>query len=415
MNCHLLATGTRIEPFRDPIGDTPVANRALSAWQQRVAETCGLDSVAADQPVQGPCIVWADDLFVTRSMLRAFLDAVDQAPPVRPAALRIEASALLAQCAALQDLDLEPVDDDHASATLPLWYLPAGHQGPPPAAESCQPLVVQPRERLERIPVPEQWFGTSELLVPLTTQAAMRLRHWSHVIAVNRLAWALDYLDRPRWRQVATLIWAVLRAGIPTRRRVLRTISRIGPGCDIHPTAVIEGSILEPGVRVGPFAVVRFSRVGAGSWIQDHGKVTLCVLGAGSLVSSGSTVNFCVTYPGASASQHLMQLSVLGRRAITTGGGFMMDMRFDREVGVLHDGRVQSSGSRFLGCAVGHDAILGTGFWLAPGRAVPNGATVVRHPDQIVRRLPLEVEPGTVLVPSAGGLVPLVTPEAGES
>jgi carbonic anhydrase/acetyltransferase-like protein (isoleucine patch superfamily) len=170
---------------------------------------------------------------------------------------------------------------------------------------------------------------------------------------------------------------------------------------------VLEGAILEDGVRVGPFAVVRFSRVGQGSWIQDHAQVTLSVLGERTLVSASSTVNLCLTCAEASASQILMQLSVLGRKAITTGGGFMMDMRFDRNVRVLHEGRVQDSGTRFLGSAIGHGAILGTGFWLAPGRAIPNGAMVVRPPDQVVREVPREVVPGTLLIPFEGRLVPL--------
>jgi hypothetical protein len=133
----------------------------------------------------------------------------------------------------------------------------------------------------------------------------------------------------------------------------------------------------------------------------------LSVLGERSLVSAGSTVNLCLGHDQASFSQILMQLSVLGRRSITTGGGFLMDMRFDGEVRVLHQGRPQGIGSRFLGSAIGHDAVLGTGFWIAPGRSIPNGAVVVRDPAQVVRRVPERVEPGTVLVPRDGALVPL--------
>ena len=413
MRCHLLATGTLIEPFLDPIGLTPIANRPLQDWQREAAEACGLELVAAELPLEGPCVVMSDDLFITRSLLKAFLAGLVEAPRESPCALRVRASAQLLQTAALQDLTLEYDDEEHASALFPLWYLPAGHCGPPPPPSECHQVEVVPREKLVRVPVPEHYFGRSELLLPLTKQAALRIGHWSHLLAVNRLAWALEYLDRPRWRLAFAGLWALIRAVVPTRARLLRAASRIGAGCEVHPTAVIEGSILEPGVKVGPFAVVRFSRIGANTWIQDHGKVTLCVLGERTLVSAGSTVNFCVTYPQASASQILMQLSVLGRRCITTGGGFMMDMRFDDEVRVLHGGKVQSAGTRFLGCAIGHDSVLGTGFWLAPGRSIPNGAVVVRDPDQVVRRVPTEVEPGTVLVPRGGGLVPLHPPGSG--
>jgi UDP-N-acetylglucosamine diphosphorylase / glucose-1-phosphate thymidylyltransferase / UDP-N-acetylgalactosamine diphosphorylase / glucosamine-1-phosphate N-acetyltransferase / galactosamine-1-phosphate N-acetyltransferase len=408
MRCHLLDTGTRIEPFLDPIGEAPVANRPLAEWQRRVAASCGLELVQGGGEAEGPCLVMADDLFVTRGLMRAFLAGIEGAPTDRPCVLLVEASAQLRQSAALQGLDLQLDDDDErASARFPLWYLPKGVRGPPPDLVACHPISVRPREKILRIPVPEHWFGRPEMLLPLTKQAALRLQHWSHLLAANRLAWALDWLELPRWRLWLLGLGILLRAVVPTRARLLRASSRIGRGCEIHPTAVIEGSILGAGVKVGPFAVVRFSRLGAGTWVQDHGKVTLSVLGDKTLVSAGSTVNFCVSYPEASASQILMQLSVLGRRCVTTGGGFMMDMRFDGEVRVMHRGEVHPAGSRFLGSAIGHDVILGTGFWLAPGRAIPNGAVVVRDPDDVVRRVPGRVEPGTVLVPRGGALVPL--------
>jgi carbonic anhydrase/acetyltransferase-like protein (isoleucine patch superfamily) len=407
VNAHLLPTGTRIEPFLDPIGESPVANHPLEWWQRRACEACGLVLQTPEVPVRGPCVVLADDLFVTRGLLRAFLDALGTDPPREPRVLRVEGSAQLAQAAPLQGLTVVAAGPDRASASFPLWYLPPGWEGLPSAVDEIPPVAVTPREKLLRIPVPEHYFGSPELLVPLSMQVVMRLRHWTHLLQVNRVAWALEWLDRPGWRQALTLAWAVIRAGIPTRTRLLRTLSRVGRGCEIHPTAVLEGAILEDGVRVGPFCVVRFSRVGRASWLQDHAQVTLSVLGERTMVSASSTVNLCLTWPEAAASQILMQLSVLGRRSITTGGGFMMDMRFDRNVRVLHEGRAQDSGTRFLGSAVGHGAILGTGFWLAPGRAIPNGAVVVRPPDQVVREIPREVADGTLLAPVQGRLVPL--------
>jgi carbonic anhydrase/acetyltransferase-like protein (isoleucine patch superfamily) len=407
MRCYLNETGTRLEPFLDPVGQSPIANRSLLDWQRRVAKASGLELVEDGGEPVGPCLLWSDDLFVTHGLMKAFLEALDSAPEDRVCALRVEGSVQLGQSGALQDVPIEPGSDGSADGSFPLWYLPPGTRGPPPEPGSCHPVVVRPKEKIVRVPVPEHWFGEPELVLPLTKQVALRLGHWSHLLAVNRLAWALDWLELPRWRLGWLGLGVLIRAVIPTRARLLRAASRIGKGCEIHPTAVIEGSILEPGVRVGPFAVVRFSRVGQGSWIQDHGKLTLSVLGERSLVSAGSTVNLCLGHDQASFSQILMQLSVLGRRSITTGGGFLMDMRFDGEVRVLHQGRPQGIGSRFLGSAIGHDAVLGTGFWIAPGRSIPNGAVVVRDPAQVVRRVPERVEPGTVLVPRDGALVPL--------
>ena len=123
-------------------------------------------------------------------------------------------------------------------------------------------------------------------------------------------------------------------------------------------------------------------------------QVEASVVGQGALVCQGCGIRNCVLYPEAVASQHFLQLSVLGRRAVTTLGSLTMDLNFERDIRVPLDGAMHSVGARLLGAAFGHDCTIGTGIWMASGRSVPNGAFVVRDPDQVLSKVPEQVSGG---------------------
>ncbi len=407
MNCTIVTTETRIAPFLDPVGETPVANRPLREWQEQAIRRAGLALVPEAEKLSGPCVILPDNLFVSAPLLIAFVAELRKAPPTKPTAMRVVRSSMIEENKALQGLANLEIEKDHkSSADFPLLYVPEGQTWTAGfAAESN--VEIEPKERVFALEVPEHYFGRTRLAWPMTSMCAMVLRHWSHIVRLNMAAQAVEALDSPWWRRTLWMLWAVLRSVVPTKARVLRRMSRVGKGCNIHPTAVVEASVIEDGVTIGPHAVVTFSRIGKGSWIQEMSKVSLSVVGEHCMVSSGTMVNSCMLYPQASASQRLMQLCALGRRSITTGGGFMMDMVFEGEQKIPFDGETQSLGSRFLGSAVGHDTKLGTGFWLAPGRVIPNGVTIVRHPDDVLRSIPQDVEPGTTMVVKKGRLVPI--------
>ena len=99
-------------------------------------------------------------------------------------------------------------------------------------------------------------------------------------------------------------------------------------------------------------------------------QVEFSTLGEKATVSEHSVVRFCLMYPESVASQYLLQQSVLGRRTVTTGGAFTMDLNFDNPIRVVRDGELLSTGQNFVGSAFGHRARIGTGFWLASGRTI---------------------------------------------
>jgi acetyltransferase-like isoleucine patch superfamily enzyme len=413
-----IRTGHRIAPFGDPVGETFVAPDTLAGAQARAlagAARLGLapdvEEVRPGDAVSGPALLYRDDTFFTTATLVAFLAA----PGPTTGQLAARDGLFLAANRALQDLPAVSLDGTRHDL-FPLYRVAAGERLVVPPAEPADgpaslppdgppPVPVDLDEKRFRVPVPRQYFGDEGLEVGLTARAVLCVRHWVHVLRVNQVAAGAAFRATRPLRGALAVLWAALRAFSCNRWKVLGKLNRVGKGCDVHPTAVVEGSTLGPGCLVGPGARVRFSTLGAGVQVLPGAGVEFSTLGAGAMVASNCNVNFCVLYPGAAACQYLLQLSVLGRDVVTTGAAFSMDMHFTRDVHVEKDGRLEPAGTRFLGCCLGHGVTLGTGFWLAPGRAVPNGYVVVRDPSAVLARIPPGLPPGVPLAVRGGTLV----------
>jgi serine acetyltransferase len=410
MRAVIVSTGRRIMPFGHPPGETPLPGGNLEAFQREALAACGVSDVRSVAPGEdlgaGPVLTLADDLLVGRRLLADFLAAAGESEADR-VALALEPCVFTREHAPLQDLAATP----EGAPLYPLLRLRSGGLAPSAGADAtagAEPLLLSTREKVLSIPVPRHYFGDDTLDIPITARPALRVRHWMHVILANRIVVSERWERRPAWQRWWRIARAIVLAIKPTAPRILRHLSRIGRRCNIHPTAVIEGSTIEEGVTVGPNAVVRFSHVGRGSMIMDGAAVSFSSLASEALVAANSVVNHCVLYPKATAGQYLMQLCVLGEEAVTTGGGFFIDMtRGEEDIRVELDGEIVSSGQRFLGAAVGNRAFIGTGFWMAHGRAIPNDYVIVRAPECILRRIPKDLPPGVPLAVRHGTLEPL--------
>ena len=381
MNVFVQPTGRRIEPFGDPPGDVLIMNRPLSAWQQDALVGAGLTRI---EQLEAPCLVIPDALFTTGGALRAFVDGAAgrdavlvlkqsiygrNSVPVQPRVAECETGWRFSDIRFVSGRDEAPVD-----------------------------VVVDPEEHVVSLPLSNQFVGSSSVEIPFPKHPLMTIHHWVHILWANQVAGSIELRATPKWKWLFAGLWALLRARSLNRWRLLGKANTIGKNCDIHPTAIIEGSTLGDGVSVGPHARILFSRVGDHAGVMAGAMVEVCTIGERAVISQQTVVRFCVLYPEAIASQYLMQQCVLGRRAITTGGAFSMDLNFDGPIRVPLDGRLHTTGTQFLGSAFGHGARIGTGHWLASGRAVPNGAFLIRDPRQVIARI----------APDSGGQGPLV-------
>ncbi len=393
-----------IEPFGDPARDMRVLDLTLGesigqAMRWAGAEPTG-DLVRPGHRVSTRTLAVEDTLYVGRLLLRDFLRA---AGSEARGVLTVADGPFSRGLGPLQELAVED-----GRVLLPVYLLAPGDEVPAYPEVDLPRIPVDIHETTFDVPVPAHYFGEDKLTIPVTGRPFVRILDWSHVLAANRVALAEPGRRRGRVANVLRILWAIVRAGLPTVPRVLRKLSKIHPTASVHPSAVIEASYIGPKARVGPNALVRFSHVAEGSWLMPGSQFTFSVAGRRSLITSNSVVNFCVLYPEATAAHPLMQLCLLGERCITTGGGYIIDMRFgEGNVKVLHRGEMMDSGTKFLGACLGHDVVMGTGIWMAHGRAIPNGYHLVKDPSEMLLRVPQGLPTGQPLAVRGTTLEPV--------
>ncbi len=391
-------TGRRIAPFGDPIGETPILNKPLRHWQELAFQDARLTPCASLCP---PCLVVPDTLFASGGALRAFVDGAAG----REAVLVLKHSEFGKMTTPVQP-GVRETEEGHLFEAI---RFVSGKPAP------ARPVVVDPDEKVLEIELPEQYIGKDKLKIGLPRHPVMTLHHWVHILWANQIAGGYVARCTPTWKGIAKLLWALLRTGSLNKWKILRKLSTKGKRCDIHPTAIVEGSNLGDGVIVGPYARVFFSTVGNGVTIMGGAQVEFSVLGERSMVSQLSVLRFSVLYPGAMASQYLMQQSILGQKAMTTGGAFTIDLNFEKPIQVELDGALHSTGQQFLGSAFGHRCRIGTGFYMASGRSVPNDYFLIRNPARVLAKLPPDLEKAGPLLADERVLRPLRsgTPERG--
>lgn len=389
------ATGRRVAPFDDAPGDLLVLDRPLSRWLDDAIREAGL--VRTDH-LEPPCLVVPDTLFTTADVLTRFVKGAGG----RDAVLVLGRSRFGETTTPVQPgVEACPAGWRFLSVR---WVTDRG--------EMPLDVVVDPEEYVHTLKLPEVFGGPTKIGLP--RHPVLTLHHWVHLLWANQAAAASQARRVPHWLGALRIVWAVIRARSINPWRVMGRLNTIGKGCDIHPTAVIEASTLGNGVTVGPYARVVFSHVGDGATILSGAEVEASSIGAGATVGQRCGLRLCVVYPHAMASQILMQACVIGRRTITVPGSYSIDFNFDHDIHVQMDGKLWSTGSRFLGSAFGHDCRIGTGIWLASGRSIPNGTVMVRTPEGVIAKLG-PIAPGVPAANVGGVLTPLPGRDAGKA
>lgn len=375
-------SGVSIAPFGDPVGQSQVLGRDLRQVQEEAIAEAGLKLVA-EPPQDEPYLLLSDRTWVTEAALRRF---VEQAKP--PARMQVDDALWLELTLPLQDL---PEPGLYEVALLPA--------GAPPSFESAPPVVVD--LGFEHRPAPVDHPAMAHAMpsgIAFSAAGVHQIDHWMHILRVNWLAMSATIArEQLRFQKLNVFIkvWRVLGLLLKARSlnpyRLAGALSRSGKGCKIHPTAVVEASVLGDGVEIGPFAVVRGSVLGDRVRVEEHGVVNMSVLGEGARVGRKGTANLCVLYPGAMLAMGTgYQASLLGRDAFMAWSVAIFDLSFRGHVKVWHRGERVSSGTYFLGACLGHRARLGAQVALGYGAEVPNDSFIVGSSDQVLRSF----EPG---------------------
>jgi carbonic anhydrase/acetyltransferase-like protein (isoleucine patch superfamily) len=378
----ITASDRKLELLGDAAAEVPILGTSLRARLEHAILRAGLERVDA-APSNEPYLVVSDRTFVTEQALRAFVSearAGDRFEVDHPGWLELTGP--------LQKLD--------APGRYEIGIVPAGA---PPSFAALTPRRID--LDLHELPVPQDFvpfFEHGPKTIPVSDRLVHQVDHWTHVLRVNWLAlgghWVARrraFRTRPWWWKLGRAVKLLSRARSLNRSRLAAALTEWGSGCSVHPTAVVEASLIGDGVEIGAHAIVRGAFVGDGVKIGDQASVTNSVLGANVRVGRGGVANLCVAYPGAVfGAGNGYQATLFGRDSFLAWSATIFDLSFGEQVKVTDGGQRVPSGTWFLGACIGHRARVGGLVVLGYGAEVPNDAVVVGPIDQVLRRF----EPG---------------------
>lgn len=190
--------------------------------------------------------------------------------------------------------------------------------------------------------------------------------------------------------------------GAGLAQRIGLAASRIARGADVHPTAVIEGSVIGKGARIGALCTVRYSVIGENARLHDGAKVEYSVVGRGSWLMHDLVLSRSVTEDEVFLIHGPYQFSLFHRRSAAFAT-ILMDWRPQGPILAPSESGVRPYGGAFLGSVVGEDAKLLGGTLLAPGRVVPPGVWLGPDPASIHTVSAAGLPAGSALAPADTG------------
>lgn len=423
MKAYIYRTGTTISPFGDDVSTAQVMLETLAQTQERACRRNGLELVRIEKPsdaTERPCVLAADWTYFSEKALRDFLSTAREKK--RPgAAMALRRCASVEHMLPLQDVVLQDWDDQKSRgrAVYDLWLVPKTPEGPLPdrpgevrafLEQRCPPLVVPMREIT--IPVRLPVLGEEEkfLNFPITSTVCCHISHWTHLLWMTTLSFGIGWMEYIRAHKTWTILkvlGTIFRRFSLNKWKILSRMRVRGKGCDIHPTAYLEASILGNGVKVGAGACIRNCLIGDNVIIADHVKLINSVIGENCYLTENTFVGSSLCYPGSTIGNVRMQVAVIGKEVYLHGWFTLMDAKFIGDVKVMHQGKRVGTGRSFMASCVGHRAILGAKVLLLPGREVPNDLLMVSRPEDVIAEVPADIPPRTPMVRDRGTLVTL--------
>ena len=390
MNAFCVQTTTRVAPFGDSVSEIRVGAQTLAEAQAEALAEAGFTLLDVP-PTSGSVLLFSDRTWFTPAILRVLRD-------VEHGRVQIEDQGWLAWLDETQDMPEAGVYELGISrdGVVPFSDLPAVVL----SIEFNDLGLDAPHSSMAH--AYERPFRVGDAMV-------QQIDHWNHIVRVNHLCLAArmetaraDWESAGLFGRMFRILRILWRARSFNGWKIASAMTERGTDVQVHPTAVVEFSVLGDGCDIGPHAVVRGSIIGPGAKVDSHANVNASVVDSGAKVGRFAFLNLCTVYPKAFVSSgDGFQASVFGRESFIAWGATILDLSFGAPIKIETDGpgsaRV-SSGHHFLGAAIGHRAVVGHGVKIRYGASVPNDGMIVDGKMQLREWGPRDIDGPAVVV-----------------
>ena len=358
---------TRLFGFGEVIGQVPILYKSLSIIQKEIVESFGwtlTDVSSLNEVKQDEYLAFSEDLFFTRSFFAQAIKAIK--------------NSKTSLAFGLKDNEFNrrfilPSKNETSDFLFDFKYV----LNETPIKECLLPQVVYEYAAS----IPEQVVKGGRYAMHQCDCFAAHILSPFHLLQVN-MAMNLNRTIALQKGMFKRFKNKKGRLGAFLFYRGLKSINKIGKNCFIHPSAIIEGSIIGDNVRVGAGAVIRVSMIGKDCTISDNVVVANSVLGAGTFISNSNFIELCQTYKSVFLIHGPYQFSIFGESSACFAV-INCDFRLDQQnIKIPTSIGIVDSGQPLLGIAYGHRSKVGGGSIIAAGRIVPNERHVY-PPDSI--------------------------------
>ena len=380
MRAYIIETDKKIEPFNDHPKDCLIVNRKLSEIQKDILNSLEIEweIVPSDESIDdNDYIVFSDNVLFTREILQQF---IEESRALKKSTVCSLKPGIVTNRSMINTQDIKKYKD---RIEYGLHYINSNIP-----KESATPVIFDPDQLCESIPMPEHIEKTTKFFLPVSDIFIIQLDHWTNILSAN-MCMLLSAGARLKKLPRMKLLLLALKARSGNPWKVLRQINKIGNDCDIHPTAYIEGSVIGRNVTIGAGSVIRQSIIGDNTFIGNNATIEASVTGEWCNIRNGAILQFTVMYSGSFTMARLISVSLCGRNTFIADGSVLTDFRLDgKSIRVLKNNSLIDTQNTFIGSCLGHNVYIGSGCIVSPGRSVPNGYRICVDGSRTINKIP---------------------------
>ncbi|GAB4581587.1 MAG: multidrug transporter [Anaerolineales bacterium] len=371
-----------IPPFNERARDLRLQNKPLWLLQRDilapyVTHEIELGEDAPLPDVQGPCLVYRDNLYFDSAFIQTFLNKAKKLPYPSQAAFSIKDTAFREHALPLS-VSYVQKDDLYLAE---LWYYP---NGPEPGS---QPLPIHTKSReigYYHVPV----YMASEqgdLVFQVPLRCLIAIDSWVHIFITDVVFGLFSRGARFENRVNKSPLFKLylLSKAIYEGKQVLACseLVTIGRNCVIDPSAVINGpTVIGDNVTIGAGVVIDNCIIGNNVNISQGCQLMLSVVGDGSFLPFRASLFMTTLMENAMVAQNTcLQMCVVGRNTFIGAGSTFTDFNLIPTPLRAMDGKgeLSLSNREVLGGCVGHNCRLGSGMIIMPGRMIESDVVLV--------------------------------------
>ncbi|MCP4501531.1 MAG: hypothetical protein GY822_16355 [Deltaproteobacteria bacterium] len=367
-------------------------NESLKEHVQRGVRRLGwsIHDAALHEEVEGPALVAKDDVYLSPRALRSLKKTIRAALGEQKLRLRLPASRMMDLT-----LPLQKVHQTKEGTFFDVAFVPAGQKATPEELFSSHETALDLPNKELLVDVKQPRFilqqESNVLQFPFSTTLVMQVRHWVHALRLSHLLPQILLLEKALSQPFRSALKA-LAAIRPSKDTSIAQLKRRfvfrGKNVVIHPSAVVEASVIGNNVRIGPHASVIDSVIGDDVIIEDRVHVFQSVLGKSSFLSRNSSMSACLIMGNTDACANGIQACVVDEEVGLTSFARPLDLSLVGQVKVKDDDQLVDSGELPCGVFFSRGSFIGGGVTIGAGRVVPPNLSLIAGPETVFRNFP---------------------------